>query len=61
MIANELEQKSYEIIVVDDNSPDGTSELVTKLKSSYPNLELLSRKKKTARKLAVFTQDLFDQ
>ena len=37
MIANELKQKRYEIILVDHNSPDGTSELVAKLKNEYSN------------------------
>lgn len=35
-----------EIIVVDDNSPDGTGDLVKELMFKYPNLQLLSRKKK---------------
>lgn len=32
-----------QILVVDDNSPDGTGELVRELMISYPNLSLLSR------------------
>jgi dolichol-phosphate mannosyltransferase len=35
-----------EIVVVDDNSPDGTSELVTELNERYGNIRLLWRPKK---------------
>jgi dolichol-phosphate mannosyltransferase len=35
---------SLEMIVVDDNSPDGTAQVVESLKSQYPNLKLLVRK-----------------
>lgn len=31
------------VLIVDDNSPDGTSEIVESLKSKYPNLRLLNR------------------
>ena len=31
------------ILVVDDNSPDGTADLVEKLKAKYTNLSLLKR------------------
>lgn len=35
-----------DILVVDDNSPDGTSDLVLKLQTNYPNLFLLKRETK---------------
>ncbi len=41
-VMNELGEP-FEIIVVDDNSPDGTARRVTELKANYPNLELLKR------------------
>lgn len=31
------------VMVVDDNSPDGTAEVVEKLKNQYPNLQLFKR------------------
>ena len=34
------------VLVVDDNSPDGTGQLVEELKNSYPHLEILHRQKK---------------
>ena len=43
-IINELSDKNYEIIVVDDNSPDGTSKIVTQLKEKYSCIRLLIRK-----------------
>lgn len=33
----------YEIIVVDDNSPDGTAELALRLTSGYPQLRVMRR------------------
>ena len=38
--------QDYSILVVDDNSPDGTSDIVIKLKKEHKNLNLLSRQKK---------------
>ena len=32
------------LLVVDDDSPDGTADIVEKLRSSYPRLDLLRRK-----------------
>ena len=34
------------VMIVDDNSPDGTAETVEKLKNKYPNLSLLKRPSK---------------
>ncbi|MHB0865503.1 MAG: polyprenol monophosphomannose synthase [Minisyncoccota bacterium] len=34
------------VLVVDDNSPDGTGEIVSSLKEVFPNLDLFSREKK---------------
>src|SRR3989344_3341316 len=36
-----------EIWVVDDNSPDGTAGIVSKISESNPNIKLISRKSKT--------------
>lgn len=34
------------VLIIDDNSPDGTSDIVEKLKPRYPQLDLISRKGK---------------
>ena len=34
---------NFEVTIVDDNSPDGTGEMVDALKETYPNLSLLKR------------------
>lgn len=44
-LSNIIKQK-YEIIIVDDNSPDNTAAVVRKLSESHPNLRLLKRKQK---------------
>ncbi len=48
--------KNIDILVIDDNSPDGTGKKLLKLKKKYKNLSVLIRKKKlgldTAHKLA---------
>jgi dolichol-phosphate mannosyltransferase len=41
------EEKDFDILVVDDNSPDGTSKIVEKLTKDFPNLYLENRKEKT--------------
>ncbi len=41
----EYSPESY-VLIVDDNSPDGTSEIVINLKKKFPNVELLTREKK---------------
>ena len=42
----ELNIKGLNVLVVDDNSPDGTSQLIEKLKNQYANLNLLHRQEK---------------
>ena len=48
--------KNVDILIIDDNSPDGTGKKILKLKKKYKNLFLIIRKKKlgldTAHKLA---------
>ena len=34
------------ILIVDDNSPDGTGDMVEKMKTQYPNLDIIHREKK---------------
>jgi len=36
----------YDILVIDDNSPDGTADIVKTMQASFPNLHLLERKGK---------------
>jgi len=38
-------EKSFDILVVDDNSPDGTAEIVKKLQTEYPNQLFLEVRK----------------
>jgi len=45
-IEKALSGKSYEIIVVDDNSPDGTAEIVNNYKKKKENIRLILRKGK---------------
>ncbi len=54
-INEEFEQNdiSGEIIVVDDNSPDGTGEMLEKLKEKYPYLKVIHRKGKLGLSSAV--------
>jgi dolichol-phosphate mannosyltransferase len=37
---------NYHLLIVDDSSPDGTGDIVKRLKPSFPNLHLETRKKK---------------
>jgi len=41
-----LKGNSFEIIVIDDNSPDGTAEVIRKLSSRYENIKLMCRRAK---------------
>ena len=37
---------TFDILIIDDNSPDGTADLVKKMQPSYPNLHLIEREGK---------------
>ena len=41
-----LQEKQFDILVVDDSSPDGTGAIVTNLQTKFPNLFLEVRKEK---------------
>ena len=34
---------SYHLLIIDDNSPDGTADIIRNLQMDYPNLHLESR------------------
>ena len=38
--------KNFHVLIIDDNSTDGTLELIKKLKFKFKNLNLIKRKKK---------------
>jgi dolichol-phosphate mannosyltransferase len=44
-IANTMQGRNYEIVVVDDNSPDGTAEVAAELSKSYP-VKVVKRERK---------------
>ena len=44
----------YEMIVVDDNSPDGTASIARNLKRKYKNLRIFVRKKKKGLASAIY-------
>lgn len=39
-------EKEFHVLIIDDNSPDGTADIVKKLQGEYPGLHLLQRKGK---------------
>jgi len=41
-----LEDKDFEIIIVDDNSPDGTAEFAIELSKTYKRIRVIKRRKK---------------
>jgi len=43
LIKEKLSNHNFEIIVVDDNSPDGTAEVVESLRYKYNNIKILKR------------------
>ena len=47
-IDQSLPKINYEIIIVDDNSPDGTADLARRLSSNYP-IKVIVRQGKLAR------------
>ena len=53
MLAEYLSNYEYEIIVVDDNSPDGTAEVAEKLSSKYP-LVVIKRPRKMGLTSAIY-------
>ena len=44
-----VKNKNFELIYVDDNSADGTLDVLRKLKKKYKTLKFYIRKKKTKR------------
>ncbi len=38
---------NFHILIIDDNSPDGTAQIVEELQNDYPELQLLKRKNKS--------------
>ena len=45
-VRNSLEDTEHEIVIVDDNSPDGTGELAESLKDLYGNIKVVHRPRK---------------
>ena len=46
LISQILDNSNYDLLIIDDNSPDGTAEKVKELKSLFDNLHLEERPKK---------------
>jgi dolichol-phosphate mannosyltransferase len=46
LISQVLDDSNYDLLIIDDNSPDGTGEKVKKFQKKYSNLFLESRQKK---------------
>ena len=46
LISQILDDSNYDLLIIDDNSPDGTADKVKKLQKKYPNLFLETRAKK---------------
>ena len=46
LISKILDDSNYDLLIIDDNSPDGTADKVKKLQKKYPNLFLETRAKK---------------
>ena len=46
LISQVLDDSNYDLLIIDDNSPDGTGEKVKKFQKKYSNLFLESREKK---------------
>jgi len=45
MIAKTMQDRNYEVVVVDDNSPDGTAEVAARLSENYP-IKVIRRQRK---------------
>lgn len=54
-----MKEVSYELIVVDDNSPDGTADIAEQLSSKYGNIKVLKRPNKLG--LASAVRDGFNK
>ncbi len=52
-IFSSLKGSEFELIIVDDNSPDGTGELADKIASTHSNIEVVHRQGKLGRGTAV--------
>lgn len=54
-ISKQLSKRGFEIIVVDDNSPDGTWKIVKKLSGSHSNIKIIRRIRERGLSSAVIT------